>query len=308
MFATIATTMALAEKWTIETLPMVHLQNAQHYVCNPDGVLSPTAVATTDSMLQALERDKGIQTVVVVVKQLKGDDPYQFGMDLSRKYGIGSKEQRSGLIVILATEDRSYQILTGNGLEGALPDAICRRIQNQVMVPALKAGDWNSAIVNTIKRIDNYVRKDNSLTAENGNDDDSSAAVAGFIIALLFIIAISYIFAHRTPRCPKCKTRMRKVSSQRVRASAISDWKIRTIGNVPSAGIKQHTIPTQATHTTATPFRPYCLAVAAVGVHSVEEVSEALLAAAPLAAAEAAAGFDKQIQRTDIFQTNNKRI
>ena len=79
-------------------------------------------------------------------------------------------------------------------------------------------------------------------------------------------------------------------------------------GNVPSAGIKQHTIPTQTTHTTATPFRPYCLAVAAVGVHSVEEVSEALLAAAPLAAAEAAAGFDKQIQRTDIFQTNNKRI
>ena len=77
MFAAIATTMALAEKWTIETLPMVHLQNAQHYVCNPDGVLSPTAVATTDSMLQALERDKGIQTVVVGVKQLKGDDPYQ---------------------------------------------------------------------------------------------------------------------------------------------------------------------------------------------------------------------------------------
>ena len=30
--------------------------------------------------------------------------------------------------------------------------------------------------------------------------------------------------------------------------------------------------------------------------------------AAAQAAAEAAAGFDKQIQRTDIFQTNNKRI
>ncbi|MFU2373155.1 MAG: hypothetical protein ACM674_01530, partial [Bacteroidales bacterium] len=59
-------------------------------------------------------------------------------------------------------------------------------------------------------------------------------------------------------------------------------------------------------------FAHACLAFrtswCAVGVHSVEEVSEALLAAAPLAAAEAAAGFDKQIQRTDIFQTNNKRI
>lgn len=176
------------------------------------------------------------------------------------------------------------------------------------MVPALKAGDWNSAIVNTIKRIDSYVRKDNSLTAENGNDDDSSAAVAGFIIALLFIIAISYIFAHRTPKCPKCKTRMRKVSSQRVRASAISDWKIRTIWQCPKCGNKTtHYTDTNDTHN-GNAIPPILFGGGSGGVHSVEEVSEALSAAAPLAAAEAAAGFDKQIQRTDIFQTNNKRI
>lgn len=229
---------AQAEEWTIETLPMVHLQDARRYVCNPDGVLTPKAVTTTDSVLQALERDKGIQTVVVAVKQLKGEDPYQFGMDLARKYGIGAKKQRSGLIVILATEDRSYQVLTGNGLEGALPDAICRRIQNQVMLPALKVGNWDNAIVNTIKCIDSYVRKDNSLTAENEKDDDSSAALAGFIIALVFIISISYIFVHRAPKCPNCKTRMRKVSSQRVRTSAISNWKVCTIWQCPKCGNK----------------------------------------------------------------------
>ena len=98
-----------------------HFLHAQT-VCNPDGVLSADATQRTNLLLKALEKDKGIQTVVVVVKQLEGDDPYQFGMDLARKYGIGNK-QRTGLIVILATEDRSYQILTGNGLEGTLPDA-----------------------------------------------------------------------------------------------------------------------------------------------------------------------------------------
>lgn len=178
---------AFAIKWNPETLPMVYLQDASQYVCNPDGVLSADATQQTNLMLKALEKDKGVQTVVVVVKQLEGDDPYQFGMDLSRKYGIGNK-QRTGLIIILATEDRSYQILTGNGLEGTLPDGICRRIQNRVMIPELKKGDWDAAIVKTVESIDKYIRGDESIKADSTNDsDENDGWLAGLVIfGLLF--------------------------------------------------------------------------------------------------------------------------
>ena len=37
---------SVAEKWKPETLPMVFLQNDHRFVCNPDGVLSDTAVFT----------------------------------------------------------------------------------------------------------------------------------------------------------------------------------------------------------------------------------------------------------------------
>lgn len=93
---------SVAEKWKPETLPMVFLQNDHRFVCNPDGVLSDTAVARADSILYALYKQQGVQTVVAAVKQLDGDDPYEFGMALARKYGIGNK-QSTGLIVILAT-------------------------------------------------------------------------------------------------------------------------------------------------------------------------------------------------------------
>ena len=104
-----------AHKWNAESLPMPHLSDERKYVSNPDGVLSSQAVMTVDKMLYSLEKEKGIETVVAVVKQIEGDDPYQFGMNIARKYGVGSKSQRTGLIIVLATEDRSYQILTGNG-------------------------------------------------------------------------------------------------------------------------------------------------------------------------------------------------
>ena len=96
-----------AKKWTPETLPIPYLQDNRQYVSNPDSVLDRQVVDSINAILKRLEKDKGIQTVVVAVKSIEGDDAYDFCMQLGRKYGIGSKES-TGLIVFLATEDRTY--------------------------------------------------------------------------------------------------------------------------------------------------------------------------------------------------------
>lgn len=239
LLAMLLSLLSKAESWTPETLPMVHLQDARRYVCNPDGVLSQAATDSTDRILYALERDKGVQTVVVVVKRIEGADAYQFGMDLGRKYGVGSKTQRTGLILILSTEDRLYQILTGNGLEGTLPDAICRRIENRVMVPLLKEEKWDSAIVCTIKSIDGYVRGDESLKAEAADDEDDVAATSGMVIAILFVI-IFFIAVSRSIhrlKCPHCKkTYMRVARRQRVKVGGLRAWQQRITYRCPRCG------------------------------------------------------------------------
>lgn len=218
---------AMAKRWTPETLPMVHLQDARRYVCNPDGVLSPAAVDSLDCLLMLMERDKGVETVVVAVKQLDGENPYSFGMALGKKYGVGSKKQRSGLIVILATEDRKYQILTGNGLEATLPDAICKRIENRMMVPRLKERDWDGAMIATMKAIDGYVRGDASLKAEFSEEEDPMDAVLGLAFAMIFggaFIFVVLLVSHQN-KCPKCKQgQLRVVRRERVRIGNRREW------------------------------------------------------------------------------------
>lgn len=230
-----------AEKWSVETLEMPYLKDAHRYVCNPDGVLSAEIVAKSDSLLHQLEKDKGVQTIVVTVKQLKGDDPYQFGMDLGRKYGIGSKKQRTGLIVILATEDRSYQILTGNGLEGTLPDAICRRIQNRVMVPELKKSNWDAAIYKTLQTIDGYVRNDSTISADI-DEDDKDEMILGALFAAMFIggfIVITIVAANQN-RCPHCKkAQLRPTKRQRLRIAHTNSWCIKTTYRCPRCGYEK---------------------------------------------------------------------
>lgn len=229
---------AHATKWNANNIPMVYLQDATQYVCNPDDVLSSAAVAEANATLGALERDKGVQTIVVVVKQLDGDDPYSFGMQLAKKYGIGSKKQRTGLIVVLATEDRSYQILTGNGLEGTLPDGICRRIQNQVMVPALKQGDWDGAIVKTLKSIDGYVRGDNSLTPDD-EDDDAEAMIAGAVMVVSLIVLWCVLSFFHRKRCPKCGKRMKRVQQQKVKLKGSQRIMLRSLWVCKNCGYQK---------------------------------------------------------------------
>ena len=226
-----------AKVWTPETLPMVHLQDSTRFVCNPDHVLSDETVAKTDAILATLKLKKGVETVVVAVKQIENGDPYQFGMDLSRKYGIGNKEQRTGLIVILSTEDRAFQYLTGHGLEGTLPDGLCFQIQQDVMVPALKAGDWDKAIYESVVALNGIIMGDETITRKYEPVDDSFTIMA--IVGLIaFVIVLMLIVDFFKKRCPKCHTRngLELVQSRRLRNShgwyTKTTWKCKKCGHI----------------------------------------------------------------------------
>ena len=241
LLALVVTESFAQRKWTVETLPMVHLQDSTRYVCNPDGVMSTTATREVDALLLKLEQDKGVETVVVVVKSIEGDDPYRFGMELGRKYGIGRKEQNSGLIVILCTHDRSYQILTGRGLEGTLPDAICRRVENRVMVPLLKKQQWDDAIFETMKVLDGILRKDPNLKREIAEDETHPIII---LLILAFIACAIYSFYQAAKKastqvCPNCRQKtLSRISVSTVRTQ--SGYLRRTTWRCKQCGYEKH--------------------------------------------------------------------
>jgi len=100
-----------------------------------------------------------------VIEHIEGDDPHQFSLQVGNQYGIGSKEDNRGLILTLATLDRSYCLMPGHGLEGDLPDIICYRIDNHVLVPRLKESAWDKAVDETVDAVSALLLKD-TLTVE----------------------------------------------------------------------------------------------------------------------------------------------
>ena len=147
------TVWAQSHAYKVEEIPMVHLQNRTRYVSNPDGVLSAGAVAAMDTTLFALEQRTGVQTLVVAVKQIDGGDCFEFAYQLGKKNGVGEKGKDNGLVILLVTEERCIQFATGYGLEGVLPDAVCKQIQVRYMNKYLGEGNWDAGMLAGIQAI-----------------------------------------------------------------------------------------------------------------------------------------------------------
>lgn len=203
--------------WKAEEVPIPYLVDSTQYVSNPDGVLSAAATDSINMALALLRQKTGVQSVVVVVKRIEGADPYTFGMKIGRKYGVGDKKKRTGLIIVLSTEDRCYQILTGNGLEGALPDATCRMIEIHHMDPYLKQGQWDKAMTQCVKAVCKQLEGDPSLNAKSDESPFPSSSPLLLLILVALIALFVWVMTDAAKiRCPRCGRKDMMVSDRRL--------------------------------------------------------------------------------------------
>lgn len=200
---------ALAHPYRVEDIPNVQIENRYCFTSNPDGILSREAVARIDSICYDL-RHRGIaQTAVVAVKEIRGGDVFEFAYELFSSWGVGSKSD-SGIGILLVEQEREIRFVTGYGIEGVLPDAICKRIQTQYMLPYFREGDYSSGMVAGVEAI-RAVLNGSELDA-GGNDDyqeDDTEAIIGIFVFIFFFVAIILIaivaIDRYTRKCPNCK-------------------------------------------------------------------------------------------------------
>ena len=205
---------AEAKEYKVEEVPMVHLQDRTRYVSNPDGILSPAAVATMDSILYALEQKTGIQTLVAALTGIEGGDCFDFALRLGQEKGVGQKGRDNGLVILLSTDERCIQFVTGYGLEGVLPDAISKRIQNRYMLPYFKDNNWDAGMVAGVRAVNGYLDGSMENIAEEEKDDSLSVIIVFLLIFGGFIGAAFYT-NWRKKRCPVCKKhKLQRVSSK----------------------------------------------------------------------------------------------
>src|SRR5208283_5079213 len=70
----------------------------------------------------------------------------QYATDTYNAWAIGQKGKDNGALLMIFVNDHKMFICTGRGLEGALPDAICKNIVTQVIAPQFKQNNYAGGI------------------------------------------------------------------------------------------------------------------------------------------------------------------
>ena len=151
-------TFLFGTEYTVKTIPYPKTQDANAYVSNPDGILSQEAVSRINVLLDSLEAQNGSEVAVVAVSSIGYEDIKSFATDLFKSWGIGKSQNNNGLLVLFVLDQRKVTFETGYGLEGVLPDAICKRIQTQAMIPEFKKGNYDVGMLAGVERIVSTVK------------------------------------------------------------------------------------------------------------------------------------------------------
>lgn len=179
---------ALALPWQVYAEVAVPALSAR--VIDQTKTLTPEQLRTLDQKLREIEARKGSQVVVLMVPTTKPEEIEQFAIRVADKWKIGRKKVDDGVILLIAKNDRAVRIEVGYGLEGALTDALSKRIIDGAMIPRFKQQEFYGGILAGVDQIGRVI--DGEILPTPAPNRQLVADQEGALSALsvLFVIAL----------------------------------------------------------------------------------------------------------------------
>jgi uncharacterized protein len=160
------------------------------FVLDLSGKLQADEKASLEQKLRGYADSTSTQFAVVIVPSTQGSDPYDYAISIGKTWGVGQKGKNNGVVILIASEDRKIRIVTGRGIEDVLPDAICKRIINRILKPALKRDAYYEGLNEATTKM--MQRASGQFQAE---EEDVPTGVPVFLIVFLFFVIINIIRA-----------------------------------------------------------------------------------------------------------------
>ncbi len=181
----------------VSSLAFTALPKPQGFVSDYADVISSSQEQEIEAVAKALADSGNIELAVVTVESMDGEAIEEYSYALAQSWGIGDSEDDTGLLFLLALEERQVRIEVGYGLEGDLPDGLIGRILDGYVLPPFKEGDYSEGMAEGTKAIAATLADKRDFTlqisnidsyAASENDSESFEDIIGTIFSILFVI------------------------------------------------------------------------------------------------------------------------
>lgn len=176
--------MVLLSFWNLAMAYLPERPNPPRLVNDFANVLSATEEKKLEDKLVAYSDSTTTQIAIVTIQSLEGAEVGNYAAELGEKWGIGTKQNHNGIIILMALQERKVTIRTGYGVEEKLGAVTCDKIIKNKVVPNFKNGDYykafDAATDEMIQRLQGMYKAT--------DDDDEDKIPLWVIILIMFIV------------------------------------------------------------------------------------------------------------------------
>ncbi len=109
-------------------------------------VIDARTEATLTARIREVQQKTGAEIAVVTLTSTAPDEVFDYALRLAESWKPGARDKDNGIIFLTAVADRKMHILTGYGIEGALPDGLVGEIRDRFILPRFRTGEYGAGI------------------------------------------------------------------------------------------------------------------------------------------------------------------
>ena len=155
-------------------------------------IFTPAETSQLEATLSDFARSTSNQIAVVTVNDFEGEDKAQYAYQIGQHWGVGSKDFNNGGVILIkpkTTTSGEVFIATGYGLEGALPDAICKRIIEERMIPHFRQNDYYGGVKAALEVMIPIIKGEYDYPT-GGDGMEGGIALIGILFFIILLVLI----------------------------------------------------------------------------------------------------------------------
>lgn len=111
------------------------------------GLVNSEVKIDLNASLKKLVRLGGSQIAILTLPSIGNLTIEQASIKTTDQWKLGEEKRDDGVLILVVKDIRRMRIEVGQGLEGDLPDAIAKRIVDEIMMPLFKSGNYSQGIL-----------------------------------------------------------------------------------------------------------------------------------------------------------------
>jgi len=173
-------------------------------VVDETGTLTADQKGALEGKLQNFEQRKGSQIVVLLTGTTFPEPIESYSIRVAEAWKIGRKGVSDGIVIVVAKSDRTMRLEVGYGLEGVIPDAVARRLIDEVFIPGFREGNFyaglDAGIDRLIKVIDGEPLPE--VKVSDRGKGDLRSLESYFVLFLVITLVFGGLLRHLFGRLP----------------------------------------------------------------------------------------------------------